>query len=77
MDALLIWLCHRVMGHDHVLHLWSLALLLGWMLVSKFIKFMDYYRQYPSDIVLLPVSILFGYAHGIIKIYAFLTLHVV
>ncbi|KMU77087.1 ATP-binding cassette sub-family B member 7 [Coccidioides immitis RMSCC 3703] len=66
----------RVTGYDQVLHFRSLALLLGWMFVSKFIKFVDYYRQHPSDIVLLPVSILFGYVHGIIKIYAFLTLHV-
>lgn len=77
MDGLLIWQCHRATKHDYTLHYQSLVLLLGWMLISKIIKFLDYYRRYPSDIILLPVSILFGYAHGIIKIYALFTLHVV
>lgn len=48
-----------------------------WMFVSKFIKLVGHYIRYPVDGLLLPVSILFGYLHGIIKIYAVLTLNVV
>lgn len=51
MDGLLIWQCHKVTEHDHILHYWLLMLLLVWMLISKFIKFLDYYRRYPSDIM--------------------------
>lgn len=47
------------------------------MFVSKFIKLTGHYIRYPVDVLLLPVSILFGYLHGIIKIYAVLTLNVV
>ncbi|GIJ91598.1 hypothetical protein Asppvi_010567 [Aspergillus pseudoviridinutans] len=35
-----------------------------------------HYIRYPVDILLLPVSILFGYFHGGIKMYAVLTLNV-
>lgn len=48
-----------------------------WMFISKFIKLLGHYIRYPVDVLLLPVSILFGYFHGIIKIYAVLTLNVV
>ncbi|EHA25997.1 hypothetical protein ASPNIDRAFT_56966 [Aspergillus niger ATCC 1015] len=42
----------------------------------KFIKLLGHYIRYPVDVILLPVSILFGYFHGAIKIYAVLTLNV-
>lgn len=48
-----------------------------WMFISKFIKLLGHYIRYPVDVILLPVSILFGYFHGAIKIYAVLTLNVV
>lgn len=51
--------------------------LAAWMLTSKFIKLFGHWTRYPIDILLLPVSILFGYFHGGIKIYAVLTLNVV
>ncbi|PTU22216.1 hypothetical protein P175DRAFT_0501071 [Aspergillus ochraceoroseus IBT 24754] len=38
---------------------------------------MGHYIRYPVDMLLLPVSILFGYFHGGIKMYAVLTLSVV
>lgn len=47
------------------------------MFISKFIKLLGHYIRYPVDILLLPVSILFGYFHGGIKMYAVLTLNVV
>lgn len=48
-----------------------------WMFISKFIKLLGHYIRYPVDVLLLPVSILFGYFHGGIKMYAVLTLNVV
>ncbi|KAI2604616.1 glycosyltransferase family 2 protein [Hypoxylon sp. NC1633] len=42
---------------------------------TKVIKLVGLFRRNPSDIVFLPVSILFGYFHGLIKLYALLTLN--
>ncbi len=47
------------------------------MLISKFIKLLGHYIRYPIDFLFLPLSILFGYFHGFIKLYAMLTLNVV
>jgi hypothetical protein len=51
--------------------------LLVWMFVSKFSKNLGHYVRYPADIALLPVSIMFGWFHGLIKLYAMFTLDVV
>jgi hypothetical protein len=45
------------------------------MIFSKFIKLITHFVRYPVDIMLWPVSVLFGWLHGIIKIYALLTLN--
>ncbi|KAI1331375.1 glycosyltransferase family 2 protein [Xylariaceae sp. FL0255] len=42
---------------------------------TKVIKLVGLIRRQPSDILFLPVSILFGYFHGLIKIYALFTLN--
>lgn len=44
---------------------------------TKVVKLMGLFRKHPSDIVFLPVSILFGYFHGLIKLYALCTLKTV
>jgi hypothetical protein len=49
--------------------------LLCWMLFSKLIKLITHFVRYPVDILLWPVSILFGWFHGIIKFYAMVTLN--
>lgn len=41
---------------------------------TKVIKLVGLFRKNPSDIMFLPVSIVFGYFHGLIKIYALFTL---
>ena len=51
--------------------------LLLWMAVSKFSKNLGHYIRNPTDVFLIPVSICFGWFHGLIKIYAMLTLDVV
>ena len=45
------------------------------MLFSKFIKLVTHFVRYPVDILLWPVSILFGWFHGIIKVYAMVSLN--
>jgi hypothetical protein len=53
----------------------ALRALFCWMLFSKFIKLVTHFVRYPVDIFLWPVSILFGWFHGIIKFYAMVTLN--
>ena len=44
---------------------------------TKVVKLMGLFLRNPSDIMFLPVSILFGYFHGFIKLYALFTLKMV
>ena len=44
---------------------------------SKWIKFVGHFLRHPVDVLLLPVLVVFGYLHGLIKLYAACTLHVV
>ncbi|TGJ86408.1 hypothetical protein E0Z10_g2359 [Xylaria hypoxylon] len=53
--------------------LWSQFIFL--FAYTKVVKLIGLFRRQPSDIKFLPVSILFGYFHGLIKIYALLTLN--
>ena len=41
---------------------------------TKVVKLVGLFRRNPSDIVFLPVSIVFGYFHGLIKLWALFTL---
>lgn len=77
-DLLLVWLCHKATGSwGESLHDRSMTTLYFWILTSKWIKLLGHYLRYPVDVLLLPVSILFGYFHGAIKMYAVMTLNVV
>jgi hypothetical protein len=42
---------------------------------TKVVKLMGLFKRNPSDVMFLPVSILFGYFHGLIKLYALATLN--
>ncbi|KAI1827455.1 glycosyltransferase family 2 protein [Xylaria intraflava] len=42
---------------------------------TKVVKLVGLFRRRPSDILFLPVTILFGYFHGLIKLYALFTLN--
>ena len=44
---------------------------------TKVVKLMGLFLRNPSDIKFLPVSIVFGYFHGLIKLYALATLKMV
>jgi hypothetical protein len=77
-DLLLVWLCHKAtVSWGDVLHDRAMTALYLWILSSKWIKLLGHYIRYPVDVFLVPVSILFGYFHGAIKMYAVMTLNVV
>lgn len=77
-DLALIFLCHKATASwDEHTHALAMSLLAVWMFVSKFIKLLGHYIRFPIDWVFLPVSILFGYFHGAIKMYAVMTLSAV
>lgn len=44
---------------------------------TKVVKLFGLFRRNPSDILYLPLSIVFGYFHGLIKLYALFTLNMV
>lgn len=44
---------------------------------TKIVKLWGLFRRNPSDIMYLPLSIIFGYFHGLIKLYALFTLNMV
>lgn len=50
--------------------------LVVWYLFTKVIKRVGLLTRHPSDIVFIPVSIIFGFLHGFIKIYALYTWNV-
>ena len=77
-DLWLAYLCYKTAENcDEETRPWAIGLLLGWMFISKFIKVIGHYVRYPVDFLLLPISIVFGYFHGLIKAYAILTVKVV
>ncbi|KAF2859621.1 glycosyltransferase family 2 protein, partial [Piedraia hortae CBS 480.64] len=46
----------------------------GWVLGTKLVKLVPHFWRYPKDLVLVPVSVAFSYLHGVINLYALLTL---
>jgi hypothetical protein len=54
---------------------WVRYVLLAVMIFSKFVKQLPHYVRDPCDCIFIPVSILFGYFHGLIKLYGLCTLH--
>lgn len=44
---------------------------------TKAVKLVGLFRRNPSDMVYLPLSIVYGYFHGLIKLYALITLNMV
>nr|OQO21279.1 hypothetical protein B0A51_13131 [Rachicladosporium sp. CCFEE 5018] len=46
----------------------------AWLLFTKVIKLLPHFCRYPEDLRFLPLSILFGYLHGLLNLYALFTL---
>ena len=77
-DALLIfWLWKATETWAKDAQWWAMVSLGAWIFLSKWIKLLGHYMRYPADLLLLPVSVVFGYVHGLLKIYALFTLDVV
>lgn len=76
MDPLLYFLCYKATVD------WSAEprkiVLIGaavWIFVfAKSVKLMGHFVRYPVDLFMLPVSIIFGYVHGVIKLIGLITL---
>jgi hypothetical protein len=77
-DPLIIFLSFKAtasMSPDH--RMTAIIAQLVFMFISKVVKLIGLFMREPKDIGFLPVSILFGYFHGWIKLYALLTLRMV
>ena len=60
---------------DH--QFYALIAQLTFMAITKVTKLIGLFVREPSDFMYLPVSVLFGYFHGLIKLYALFTLRMV
>ncbi|KAI5865729.1 glycosyltransferase family 2 protein [Durotheca rogersii] len=54
---------------------WFWAQIIFMFAYTKVVKLIGLFRRHPSDVIFLPVSIIFGYFHGLIKLYALVTLN--
>ncbi|KAI6083942.1 glycosyltransferase family 2 protein [Hypoxylon rubiginosum] len=54
---------------------WFWAQFIFMFAFTKVVKLVGLFRRNPTDIIFLPVSIIFGYFHGLIKVYALITLN--
>ena len=53
----------------------GLYIFVAWLFFTKTVKLWPYFYEYPEDMKYIPVQIIFGYLHGLIKLYTLLTLH--
>lgn len=76
MDPLIFFLCYKATeGWPTETRKPLLIAVAIWIfLFAKTVKLMGHFIRYPGDIVLLPVSIMFGYVHGILKLIGLFTL---
>ncbi|RFU27413.1 hypothetical protein B7463_g8916, partial [Scytalidium lignicola] len=76
-DPLIIFLCTKAtQTWTLVDQQYALIALIIFMCISKFVKLIGLFARDPSDLMFLPVSVIFGYFHGLIKLYALFTLRV-
>jgi hypothetical protein len=68
------WLFLKITAPYEQSAIWRLCFLVWW-LFTKVVKRVGLYQQDFGDIVYLPISILWGWFHGVIKLYALLTLN--
>ncbi|KEY64714.1 hypothetical protein S7711_09330 [Stachybotrys chartarum IBT 7711] len=76
-DPLLLWSCWRATAdwepRNRAYAFWAQAIFMFGF--TKVVKLMGLFKRNPSDVMFLPVSILFGYFHGLIKLHALFTLN--
>lgn len=69
----LFYVASRQWPHDDRRALF--AFLASWtFLFSKTVKLWGHFMRYPSDVLYIPIYIVFGYCHGIIKFWGLATL---
>lgn len=75
-DPLMLYSCWRATENlaPGRRHLVLAAEILFMFAFTKVVKLVGLFRRNPADLVFLPVSILFGYFHGLIKLHALFTL---
>ncbi|KAK0745788.1 nucleotide-diphospho-sugar transferase [Schizothecium vesticola] len=75
-DPLMLYSCWRATAEWPTAdrHTLLVAEIIFMFCFTKVVKLMGLFRKNPRDIVYLPVSILFGYFHGLIKLHALFTL---
>ena len=76
VDGSLAYLLFRS-AHDLVPHhIWLvMSVFVLWLIFTKTVKLLPHFYRYPEDIKYLPMHFLFGYLHGLIKLYALVTLY--
>ncbi|KAL8669444.1 MAG: hypothetical protein Q9168_005961 [Polycauliona sp. 1 TL-2023] len=52
-----------------------LLLFFLWIIFTKTVKFLGYFRRHPTDLKFLPILYAFSYFHGLIYLYSLMTLH--
>ncbi|PHH59589.1 hypothetical protein CDD82_2434 [Ophiocordyceps australis] len=77
VDPLLLWACWRAFENEppRLRCAVFVAQLAFMFLFTKTVKLWGLLWKHPSDLVYLPVSVLFGWFHGFIKLYALATLN--
>jgi hypothetical protein len=75
MDPLLTWMAWEC-GRDLSFN-WFFYIHMAVFCFSKVVKLVGLFMREPLDVIYLPISIIFGYFHGFIKIYAAFTLNTV
>ncbi|KAL8296193.1 hypothetical protein RB600_001603 [Gaeumannomyces tritici] len=61
---------------DNMNRCYAFGAMLVFFAFTKVVKLMGLFKRNPKDLVFLPLSIAFGYFHGLIKLYALFTLNV-
>lgn len=79
VDPLLVWACWRAtQGWEHGARVAAVTAQVVYMMAfTKVVKLVGLFRRDWSDLRYLPVSIVFGYFHGLLKLYALFTLNMV
>lgn len=72
--SLLTLLCRGMATYDPATRMNALTALATWILFTKTIKLIPHFCEFPQDIKFIPAMIAFSYFHGLLNVYALLTM---
>lgn len=72
--SLITSLYYGMVNYDNSTRKIAVAALVSWILFTKIVKIIPHFREFPQDIKWIPAMIAFSYAHGIMNVYALLTM---